>query len=157
MRRTVRRVRQTQIRRIKTPIRQARPLIPPASSPSPLTSSVGETNQQVQINTSEHITTDEGKTTLGSPDNTSDIGSDLVAFRAIYGSSSEGSTTTSPVGNFDDVDMEANTSPNQSENSLQGTGTNQTELSSDLTDLLDGDSSSKHITSEEKGSEQPDP
>ena len=53
----------------------------------PLTSHAGETNQPEQINTSEHITTDEREATLGSPDNTSDVGSELIAFRALYGSS----------------------------------------------------------------------
>jgi hypothetical protein len=76
-------------------------LISPASP-------VGETNQPEQINTSEHITTDEREATLGSPDNTSDVGSELIAFRALYGSLSEDSAPASPVNNIDDVDMSGN-------------------------------------------------
>ncbi len=52
----------------------------------PLTSPIGETNQPEQVNTSEHFTPDESEATLGSPDNTSDCGPELHAFKALYDS-----------------------------------------------------------------------
>ncbi len=48
------------------------------------TSPAGGTNHKEQINTSEHITTDEGEPVLNSPDNAY-----LRAFNEIYGSSPE--------------------------------------------------------------------
>ena len=51
-----------------------------------LTPRIGETNQPEQVNTSEHFTPDESEATLGSPDNTSDCGPELHAFKALYDS-----------------------------------------------------------------------
>jgi hypothetical protein len=100
----------------------------------PLTSLVGETNQPEQINTSEYINPDEREATLGSPGNTSDIGSELRAFRALY-SLSDDSEPTSPADNVEDVIMEEETSTNQNEENLQDTDTAQADLSADITDL----------------------
>jgi hypothetical protein len=102
----------------------------------PLTTRIGETNQPEQVNTSEHITPDEREATFGSPDNTSDCGSELRAFKALYDSLSDESVPASPANNIEDVNMEVETSTNQNEEDLQDTGTNQSDLSADITDLL---------------------
>ncbi len=97
--------------------------------------------------TSEHITTNGVETALSSPDNTSD--SILDTFNEIYGSSPEGSSSTSSVGNDEDVNIENNTSPNQDDGGLLDIGTHQSRPSSDITDLLGDGPSSEHITSNE--------
>jgi hypothetical protein len=106
----------------------------------PATSPAGETNHKEQINTSQHITTDEGEPALNSPDNAYPY---LRTFNEIYGSLSEGSTSASPVGDDEDVNMETNAV------SPQDTGTDQLRLSDDITSLLDEDTSGEHITTNE--------
>ena len=124
-------------------------------------SSVREDQGTQASDTSGRITPDKGEAALSSPENTSDFGSALIAFSAVYGSSPEGSTPTSPVGNVEDVGMENDTSPNQDEDSLQDAGTNQScyqsQISSDIKDLLEGNMSHEHITSEENDSGQRGP
>jgi hypothetical protein len=71
----------------------------------------------------------------------------LDTFNEIYGSSPEGSSPTSPVGNVEDVNMENNPSPNQDDGGLQDIGIHQSRPSSDITDLLGDGASSEHITS----------
>jgi hypothetical protein len=125
----------------------------------PLTSHTGETHQPEQINTSEHITPDEGETTLGFPDNTSDVGSELRAFKTLYDSLSDGSVPTSPTNYIGDVNMEAESSTNQNEDGLQDSGTNQSDLSADITDLLIGRAAVERDSTEQitEGSSQSDP
>jgi hypothetical protein len=124
----------------------------------PFTSLVGETHQPEQINTSEHITPDEREATLGSPDNTLDIGSELRAFRALY-SLSDDSEPTSPADNTEDVNMKLETSTNQNEEGLQDTGTNQSDHSADITDLLNERATVERDATEQitEGSKQSDP
>ncbi len=144
----------------------------------PLTSRIGETNQPEQVNTSEHITPDEKEATLGSTDNTSehitpnekeatlgsldntsDCGSELRAFKALYDSLSDESVPASPANDIEDVNMEVETSTNQNEEGLQDTDTNQSDLSADITDLLNERATVEHDATEQitEESKQSDP
>ncbi len=96
------------------------------------TSPDGETNKE-QINTSEQITTTEGKSDLSTPDY-------LREFNALYsGLSPENSASVSPVGTGKDEIMESNTSTNQEDSGQQDAGIDQLSLrlSDDITVLLE--------------------
>ena len=124
-----------------------------------LTPRIGETNQPEQVNTSKHITPGEGEATLNSPDNTSDCGSELRAFKAFYDGLSDDSVPASPANNTEDVSMEGETSTNQGEESVQDAGTHHSDLSADITDLLNERETVERSATEQitEGSKQSDP
>ena len=123
-----------------------------------LTPRIGETNQPEQVNTSKHVTPGEGEATLSSPDNTSDCGSELRAFKAFYDDLSDDSVPASPANNTEDVSMEGETSTNQGEESVQDAGTNHSDLSADITDLLNERETFERSATEQitEGSKQSD-
>jgi len=105
------------------------------------TSPDGETNHKEQINTSEQITTTEGKSDLSTPDY-------LREFNALYsGLSPENSASISPViDTGKDEIMESNTSTNQEDSGQQDAGIDHLRLSDDITVLLEDSASGEQVT-----------
>jgi hypothetical protein len=109
------------------------------------TSPDGGTNHKEQINTSEQVTTAEGKSDISTPDYLRD-------FNALYSDISPGnSATISPVDTGRDEIMESNTSTNQEDIGQQDAGIDHLRLSDDISVLLEDSAAGDRVNTEERG------
>jgi hypothetical protein len=105
------------------------------------TSPEGGTNHKEQINTSEQITTTEGKSDISTPDYPRE-------FNALYGVSPENSASISPVDTGRNEIMESNTSTNQEDSGQQDAGLDQLRLYDDISALLEDSAAGEQINTE---------